>query len=66
MPGDPRGGGPGAVRPLLHVVAGGPGDGADTVTDDYRGLFAEDTAARVEFLIKALGAAPVAGVEELG
>lgn len=40
--------------------------GADTVTDDYRGLFTEDTAARVEFLIKALGAAPVAGVEELG
>ena len=39
--------------------------GADTVTDDYRGLFADDASARVEFLIKALGA-PVASIDELG
>jgi GTP cyclohydrolase I len=39
--------------------------GADTITDDYRGVFAHDSSARVEFLIKALGA-PVATIEELG
>ena len=39
--------------------------GADTITDDYRGLFTADASARVEFLIKALGA-PMASVDELG
>lgn len=38
--------------------------GADTITDDYRGVFADDSSARVEFLIKALGA-PLATVQEI-